>query len=184
MWDDQMVTELVQAQQAQQHEESAPVMSMLKQLLQGQEAIQRENAEILKKIEALEATIHRKVATPVSSPSEFQPADQPNTVHEDSFTSSSVLQPTSNPTTTNGSAPKHWLMPIPKAKGGQEFTAEDIDTSELISAEDAKWSYCCMLVDSRMSAVAVKLAREVYFGDSVLERCSPRWGWQSTSLAP
>ena len=66
-----MVTELVQTQQAQQHEESAPVMSMLKQLLQGKEAIQRENAAILKKIEALEVTMHRNMATPVSPPVNF-----------------------------------------------------------------------------------------------------------------
>ena len=73
-------------------------------------------------------------------------------------------------------------MPILQAEGGQEFIAEDIDTSELISVEDAKWSYRCMLVDSKMSAVAVKLAREVFLGDSVLERCSPRRDGKAPAL--
>lgn len=73
-------------------------------------------------------------------------------------------------------------MPIPPAKGEKEFEAEDIDRSALISIEDDKWSYRCILTDSKMSTVAVKLAREVFFGDSVLERCSPRGGGKAPSL--
>jgi hypothetical protein len=154
-------------------------MSLLKQLLQGQETIKKDIATILQKIDALEGTLHVNMAARENHPDVLLPLDHALSLQPD-FTSSShgsapsgALQCTSHPT-SHGSAPKHWLMPIPPAKGEQEFEAEDIDRSALISIEDAKWSYRCMLTDSKMSTVAVKLAREVFFKDSVLERCSPR----------
>jgi hypothetical protein len=179
-------------------------MSLLKQLLQGQETIKKDIATILQKIDALEGTLHVNMAARENHPDVLLPLDHALSLQPD-FTSSShgsapsgALQCTSHPTsngsalsgalqhtthpTSHGSAPKHWLMPIPPAKGEQEFEAEDIDRSALISIEDAKWSYRCMLTDSKMSTVAVKLAREVFFGDSVLERCSPRGGGKAPSL--
>ena len=83
--------------------------------------------------------------------------------------------------TPESSAPKQWIAPIPPSKH-TEFPLEDIP-DRLLPVENVAWLYKHLLIESKFSAVAVKLAREVFFGDAVLKECTPR-GWGSIPALP
>ena len=71
----------------------------------------------------------------------------------------------------DGQPPINWLLTIPPAKNELK---ENITDDGLISLEEASWKYKNMLVENKFSTIAVKLAREVYFGDATLKKCTPR----------
>ena len=71
----------------------------------------------------------------------------------------------------DGQPPINWLLTIPP---GKNEIKDNITDDGLTSLEEASWKYKNMLVENKFSTIAVKLAREVYFGDKTLKKCTPR----------
>ena len=72
---------------------------------------------------------------------------------------------------------------IKSVKSEKELQSSAINVGELKSPEEIFSKYSNLKTDSKMGALAVKLAREAYFGDAVLIQCTPR-GWQDIPALP
>ena len=64
-----------------------------------------------------------------------------------------------------------------------ELPSSEIDRTKLRTIADVLWTYPALRMESKMSVLAVKLAREAFFGDSTLKRCTPR-GWNDLPALP
>ena len=65
----------------------------------------------------------------------------------------------------------------------QELSSQEIDQKELKTVDEIMTKYSHLIVESKIGILVVKLAREVYFSDSVLQKCTPR-GWQDIPALP
>ena len=65
------------------------------------------------------------------------------------------------------------IASIPPPKG-PKIPESDICQSQLISVDAALQKYSHLLIDSQFGAFAVRLAKEVFFGDNVLKQCTTR----------
>ena len=78
------------------------------------------------------------------------------------------------PTTTYMREQRCLFADIPPPPKGNELPESEIHEEQLIPVDVVLQKYSSWLVDNKFSALAVKLAREVFFGDSVLKKCTPR----------
>ena len=66
------------------------------------------------------------------------------------------------------------MTPVPPVE--HEVPSSDIVATTLITSMDVVQKYPNYRMESKMTSLAVKLAREAFFGDEILRRCTPR-GW-------
>lgn len=69
-----------------------------------------------------------------------------------------------SPTSTQG--------PIPFSTKSEALPSSNITTQGLISKQDALFKYSKLQTESRVETLAVKLAKEVFFGSAVMQRCT------------
>jgi hypothetical protein len=86
------------------------------------------------------------------------------------------IDPVPTPPHSSGTAQdqRATVTPVPAPPRGNEISGSSIITSQLTPVESALQRYSSWLIDSKFSALAIKLAREVFFGDNVLRQCTPR----------
>ena len=65
----------------------------------------------------------------------------------------------------------------------EELSTDKICRQELKTAQEVLQKYPDLHIESKISVLAVKLARQVFFEDSVMKRCTPR-GWQNMPTLP
>ena len=63
------------------------------------------------------------------------------------------------------------------------MSSTEVDRRKLKSVEEVLQSNAHIRFESKISLLTIKLAREAYFGDDVLRRCTPR-GWQNMPALP
>ena len=80
------------------------------------------------------------------------------------------IDPVPTPPHSSGTAQdqRATVTPVPAPPRGNEISGSSIITSQLTPVESALQRYSSWLIDSKFSALAIKLAREVFFGDNVL----------------
>lgn len=64
-----------------------------------------------------------------------------------------------------------------------EVSSEEICRQELKTAQEVLQKYPDLHIESKIGVLAVKLARQAFFGDNLLKRCTPR-GWQNMPALP
>ena len=77
-------------------------------------------------------------------------------------------------------------LPLPIADTNPKFTelpSSEINKTTLKRVPDILRKYPTLRTECKMSILAVKLAREAFFGDSILKRCTPR-GWNDLPALP
>ena len=77
-------------------------------------------------------------------------------------------------------------LPLPIADTNPKFTELpllEIDKTKLKRVPDILRKYPTLRTECKMSILAVKLAKEAFFGDSILKRCTPR-GWNDLPALP
>ena len=166
-------------------------------LVKGQEVLMSQQKELLLRVKGIEEslqsnplpTMHKNMETAIrpehSTSNSMETARRPehstpNSMEtarrtENSTTNSMAHIPSNSSICgvggVDGQPPNNWLLTIPPAKNELK---DNITEEGLMTVEEASWKYKSMLVEHKFSAVAVKLAREVYFGDEVLKKCTPR----------
>ena len=65
----------------------------------------------------------------------------------------------------------------------QELTSSEIDKAQLKRVPDVLQKYKELRTECKITLMAVKLAREAFFGDGILKRCTPR-GWNELPALP
>ena len=55
-----------------------------------------------------------------------------------------------------------------------ELPLEAVPHEALVLLDVFLHTHATMVTEPKMGALAIKLAREVFFGDSILQKCSPR----------
>ena len=89
-----------------------------------------------------------------------------------------MLQQTPPPATSS------MLRPIVAvSEKNLELPSEEIVRSGLRSIPEVLQKYPELQTDAKMGVLGVKLAREAFFGDDILKRCTPR-GWQDLPALP
>ena len=79
-------------------------------------------------------------------------------------------------------------VPLPSPIGGvnpkfQELASSEIDKTQLKRVPDVLQKYKELRTECKITLLAVKLAREAFFGDGILKRCTPR-GWNELPALP
>ena len=77
-------------------------------------------------------------------------------------------------------------LPLPIADTNPKFTElplSEIDKTKLKRVPDILRKYPTLRTECKVSSLAVKLAREALFGDSILKRCTSR-GWNDLPALP
>ena len=79
-------------------------------------------------------------------------------------------------------------VPLPSPIGGvnskfQELASSEINKTQLKRIPDVLQKYKELRSECKIMVLAVKLAREAFFGDGVLKRCTPR-GWNELPALP
>ena len=86
--------------------------------------------------------------------------------------------------TPSPSATPSLPRPIASVKSKyEELSSDEICRQELKTAQEVLQKYPDLHIDSKIGVLAVKLARQAFFGDSVMKKCTPR-GWQNMPALP
>ena len=64
-----------------------------------------------------------------------------------------------------------------------EMSSEEICRQELKTAQEVLQKYPDLQVESKIGVLAVRLARQAFFGDNLMKRCTPR-GWRNMPALP
>ena len=68
-------------------------------------------------------------------------------------------------------------------KMAQEVLEKEICRQELKTAQEVLQKYLDLQIESKIGVLAVKLARQPFFEDNLMKRCTPR-GWQNMPALP
>ena len=118
----------------------------------------------------------------------FLPVQLQDTQPSEVFQGSETLPPPAlDPPPTALKSPPLDVLP-PSSIGGvnpifQELASSEIDKTQLKRIPDVFQKYAELRKECKMTILAVKLAREVIFGDEILKRCTPR-GWNGLPALP